>query len=43
MTRSAIITTPLTFQLIGRSAHATGQPKQIVLADTSRQRVGKLP
>ncbi|OBA73628.1 hypothetical protein A5641_04530 [Mycobacterium sp. 1554424.7] len=29
--------------MIGGSAHATGQSKQIVLAQTSGQRVGKLP
>jgi hypothetical protein len=43
MIRSAISNTPLTFHLIGSSAHLTRQAKQIVLAQTSGQRVGKLP
>jgi hypothetical protein len=41
--RSAIINTPPTFHLIGRSAHPTRHSKQLVLAQTSGQRVGKLP
>jgi hypothetical protein len=43
MTRSAIIYAPLTLHLIGSSAHPTRQSKQIVLAHTFGQGVGKLP
>jgi len=43
MTRSAIINSPLTFHLIGSSAHPTRHSKQIVLAQTFGQCVGKLP
>jgi hypothetical protein len=38
-----MINTPLTFHLIGSSAHPTRQSKQIVLAHPVGHGVGKLP